>query len=507
MAAAAGGTSAASAVPPVVAAAEQSARDLIQARSTLYGARQDALNALIDASNVWVPMQIPSGETLDTLRDRYTELLATIKPSYSTVVSGTQHVEEEARAREALDVAVAVAQCLHDSDANATEIIKWLDIAVAGNVRRAIHNRAFMMEHDPSTHLDVLIGMYGRAGMACSIFRAGVISLKMSKTVEQRTMSLQLVKVAADSDHPEANFILGEEYGRGMAALDGSCDPSNGIVYLEKARDHGVVLAYQELAQVHTRIAESILHEEIDMTEEGGAKKVAQREQRARAHLREANKAMKQGTSKGDVACMEMYGRSLVRGFGAKRDLKKGYLQLKRAGECGSIPAMHDAATMLRRGEGVKLDSNEALRILKFLADKKNYTPAMSDLAMALQETDPTESMRYLNAAIADRYVPAIAYALMEGLEVEKSARYNELLVNLTGVALPGSKHPHAELARRALVHLGKLNMCSKCNNFGLSMKKCGRCEGAHYCSAECQSTHWPLHKKTCMKTGDSTPP
>lgn len=28
----------------------------------------------------------------------------------------------------------------------------------------------------------------------------------------------------------------------------------------------------------------------------------------------------------------------------------------------------------------------------------------------------------------------------------------------------------------------------------------CGRCRAAHYCSAECQRSAWPAHKKECKK-------
>jgi hypothetical protein len=38
------------------------------------------------------------------------------------------------------------------------------------------------------------------------------------------------------------------------------------------------------------------------------------------------------------------------------------------------------------------------------------------------------------------------------------------------------------------------------CDHRYPSMKKCSACKNEHYCSAECQKTHWKIHKKVCDK-------
>ena len=47
---------------------------------------------------------------------------------------------------------------------------------------------------------------------------------------------------------------------------------------------------------------------------------------------------------------------------------------------------------------------------------------------------------------------------------------------------------------------------CAACGEFSLSLRSCGRCWGIKYCSAQCQRTHWPLHKPGCAPKKKPTP-
>ncbi|PCH42825.1 ankyrin [Wolfiporia cocos MD-104 SS10] len=40
---------------------------------------------------------------------------------------------------------------------------------------------------------------------------------------------------------------------------------------------------------------------------------------------------------------------------------------------------------------------------------------------------------------------------------------------------------------------------CAQCGTAASSLKFCGRCHAARYCSPTCQRAHWPTHKRTCQ--------
>ncbi|KAK7028322.1 hypothetical protein R3P38DRAFT_2935379 [Favolaschia claudopus] len=45
---------------------------------------------------------------------------------------------------------------------------------------------------------------------------------------------------------------------------------------------------------------------------------------------------------------------------------------------------------------------------------------------------------------------------------------------------------------------------CDECGKDGVSLKNCGKCRIARYCSSECQKKAWPSHKKNCHPFSDS---
>ncbi|EJD42517.1 hypothetical protein AURDEDRAFT_89441 [Auricularia subglabra TFB-10046 SS5] len=49
-------------------------------------------------------------------------------------------------------------------------------------------------------------------------------------------------------------------------------------------------------------------------------------------------------------------------------------------------------------------------------------------------------------------------------------------------------------------------NQCFHCQSrkFQKQLKRCGRCRSALYCNTECQTRHWPSHKKFCKPVSNS---
>ncbi|KAK3259458.1 hypothetical protein CYMTET_31546 [Cymbomonas tetramitiformis] len=47
---------------------------------------------------------------------------------------------------------------------------------------------------------------------------------------------------------------------------------------------------------------------------------------------------------------------------------------------------------------------------------------------------------------------------------------------------------------------------CGGCLQFGMHIKRCGRCHTVSYCSRECQKAHFRLHKQQCIQLSDRLP-
>lgn len=481
-----------------------------------------SVTSIIDASRSWIePECVPDVDDAE-LEAEYA------KPApvtYASVVSGEADDIRNATRERMISIASRLAHVAHACGDHA-RALAWLKKAVVGRDRVAMHNAAFMVDAgmmlsdaDAAEAADdnraVAFQMYCDAGLSHSLFRAGVIlmcAVRESKHGHYDDIAyakaLRILTSAANTNHPEANFLLGVEWISRSAGLDASARQSKmkvGIQYLKNAARLGVAVAYQELSFAHTLLADMITKAGT-FFDNSGAPQTVGMAWVIDNHLHEAFRASAAGADMGNAACQEMCGRALLRGHGVKSDPAEALKWLIRAGDNGATSAKHDAAIMIMSGQGVpSKDLPRAEQMFEELVQDHAYAPAMFSLALVLQRMTPEpDSERYvelLRRSAAGHHVPAIVHLLLDHIvaKYDDPDDYKQLVAQLAGTAA-STIHPCNRIAMRALAELGEVAACTVCLAVppDATLSPCGQCRAARYCSRACQVKHWPVHKLAC---------
>ena len=76
-----------------------------------------------------------------------------------------------------------------------------------------------------------------------------------------------------------------------------------------------------------------------------------------------------------------------------------------------------------------------------------------------------------------------------------------------TVITMCSVSREEGEKLRKELDAEKRVRTCHKCNKEKIGekdkMKKCGKCKGVYYCTADCQQADWKEHKKCCLERCD----
>ena len=451
-------------------------------------------------------------------------------PSYAAVASGnaTPPTNDELAAR----CAFRLAQCAHDKDDHLTAHT-WLErgLKLDSKCSIALHNLAFMSDNgvDGNANLALAVKLYMRAGLAHSLYRAGLILFFAVSNVSDAAYTfadakasedaIRIIEAAADAGHAEASFVAGVERARGRLRNAGDDAVERGLVHLERASKLGLAAADGEIALVHMARAHAYTVEKNDITVAGAAERAMDRDARVREAHRAATVASRHGAERDDVACQEMLGRALVRGEGCNTNATEGLRWLTAAGRAGAPSAMFDAARMIQRGLGLrKRDVERAVVMFETLTEEHDHPGAMCDLSLIVRtgygkvEADPVRAMELLERAVEVDYAPAMAYMLVEKIVENKGddvGRYQMLVAKLAGIA-SAHRHPDGALAMKALTVVGEIKACAWCletgpfDDINRALRSCARCGTVQYCHLTCQRKAWPTHKDACAALSET---
>jgi tetratricopeptide (TPR) repeat protein len=143
--------------------------------------------------------------------------------------------------------------------------------------------------------------------------------------------------------------------------------------------------------------------------------------------------------------------------------------------------------------ETIALDKSNGMVIGEY-ADLLHTMNLFSEAEVAFERAIATGNA---NNTVINDYAGLLYKIAMETGDQAALLKAKEL-INNKGNPLTPREVSTNETNKSAINREGLLTTCAACRN--ADKFTCGTCKNVKYCSRECQESHWPIHKKRCVK-------
>jgi hypothetical protein len=168
--------------------------------------------------------------------------------------------------------------------------------------------------------------------------------------------------------------------------------------------------------------------------------------------------------------------------------------------------------------------SGSSQKLKQLLSESKGYAGLIERLAELAIRNDPDFEnlngvamvcLKFLLQSVPDKTIPELAKQnIIPGLEKKRSKKYPQAAAiieilkknvgtqNTSKTSTATSKETKVDTnqstTNESSSSTSTKRTCANCIK-ETDLQKCGRCKAIFYCSRECQTKHWSIHKTTCV--------
>jgi hypothetical protein len=187
------------------------------------------------------------------------------------------------------------------------------------------------------------------------------------------------------------------------------------------------------------------------------------------------------------------------------RDFSEAARLYEKSAKAGFSLSMIQYATCLDKGIGVAVNKEHAIMwAKKALASGDDYTFALYHFYLIGVVLSPLEAMEEFpkSKECLKRAAPEFpeAYLLWELMTIDPAEKMRLLKLGAAAGNDMCAKKIKDMQPYEARDTFSSSKQCAFCKRSNQGLKVCSGCHVELYCGANCQSKHWPVHRKECRK-------